>query len=431
MPFNANYHDTGVAQYAALNAGVQELIASRPGFIMRRGIAVCFMLVLLLCVLSNFIDYPEVVHARAVIIPLNAPKPVYAPAGGHLVKLNITEGQYVRTGAHLGYVENAADHSTVLGVKALLDSMLTDIQAGRPCDSKQFNNKIFDGLGALTDAHILFTTILREYGELRPGAFIPLKRKALLQSVRSFDRLYNKLQRELALQQEAAELTKTDHLANDKLFADKVIAAAELRTSKGRLVEKELVIPRQEISMINNRAQQAAAQLQILELEHAAELTEERFIQALINYRAKLDDWIHQNIITAPVGGIVHMDDRIARQLHVQKDELFCFIDPGNLEVYASLWAPQEKFGQIAVGQEVRLSLAAFPKKEYGTLSGHLQFISAIPSDSGYRCRVSLPAVLFTTYKKQIKWQNGMVAAADIIIGRKSLWKRITANLLE
>lgn len=80
-------------------------------------------------------------------------------------------------------------------------------------------------------------------------------------------------------------------------------------------------------------------------------------------------------------------------------------------------------------GQQVLLKFNAYNDAEFGSVVGKIEFISAIPTDSGYMAKVSLPNGLRTNYNKQIYYRDGLKATADIITENMSLLERFYYTL--
>lgn len=106
-----------------------------------------------------------------------------------------------------------------------------------------------------------------------------------------------------------------------------------------------------------------------------------------------------------------------------------CFINPGNSEYFAETFIPQENFGKVKKGEKVLLKFSSYPSQEFGSVTGELDFISAIPTDSGYIAKIILPHGLKTNYGKQVQYREGLTANADIITKNMRLIERFYYNL--
>ena len=71
-------------------------------------------------------------------------------------------------------------------------------------------------------------------------------------------------------------------------------------------------------------------------------------------------------------------------------------------QVLAQLRVPVRNFGKVAIGQSVHIYLDNFPHQEYGTISGTVRSLSALPKQGYYRVTVAFPNGLTTQYGKEI-----------------------------
>jgi HlyD family secretion protein len=102
---------------------VKELISSKPSFVIRWGIVIFFFIIVLLGVLCWFIQYPDIVVAKAKLSSVNAPKQVITRSDGKLTKILITENQEVKTGQVLAYMESLANPEAVMFISNQIDSI--------------------------------------------------------------------------------------------------------------------------------------------------------------------------------------------------------------------------------------------------------------------------------------------------------------------
>lgn len=116
----------------------------------------------------------------------------------------------------------------------------------------------------------------------------------------------------------------------------------------------------------------------------------------------------------------------------------------------AELFAPSRAIGFVAVGQEVRLRLAAFPYQKFGMQRGQVTAISTTPLDAQelptgqaaalmqaahaqeplYRIKVALDRQDIHAYGRSIALRPGMALEADIQQERRALWEWLLEPLL-
>jgi membrane fusion protein len=107
-------------------------------------------------------------------------------------------------------------------------------------------------------------------------------------------------------------------------------------------------------------------------------------------------------------------------------------IVPEGEELQAVLFVPERAIGFVAPGQDVRLSLDAFPFQRFGAQSGTItavartllrpeQLSAAVqpPSEPAYRVTVSLRSQTISAYGRMIPLQADMQLRGDIIFDRR------------
>src|SRR6476469_1151926 len=107
-----------------LNDGYEdnnELISLRPSFTIRWGISILSVLILLLVIATNFISYPETIVCNASVHLSETVQPITVQGNGRLAALLTKQGQHVKTGDILGYLQTTANAFKVLAVRRELD----------------------------------------------------------------------------------------------------------------------------------------------------------------------------------------------------------------------------------------------------------------------------------------------------------------------
>ncbi|MDQ0474785.1 HlyD family efflux transporter periplasmic adaptor subunit [Labrys wisconsinensis] len=238
-----------------------------------------------------------------------------------------------------------------------------------------------------------------------------------------------------ALQQQRVDLAQAE--------LDRGIAVA----AKGFLPRKDvddrrlaLLSSRQDLA--GERRQQAEverdiadvnARLASIPLEIDAARSDAETAAATLRQRRAESEARRQQFVTAPLGGRVAVLPVTTGQT-VAAGSVVAVIIPEGGRLEAELLAPSRSIGFIRPGQDVALSLQAFPYQRFGTLHGRVRTVSTTviaPSDVGlpglglqepvFRIRVSLPRESMDAYGQVIPLQPGMLLSADIVFDRRSL----------
>ena len=93
---------------------MEEIISKKPPFIVRWGTVFFLFMLLLIGFIFWFIQYPDVVIAKAKLTSLNAPKAIVTKSDGQLVKLTAKEGDMVHKDEVIGFLKGTAKAEKVI-----------------------------------------------------------------------------------------------------------------------------------------------------------------------------------------------------------------------------------------------------------------------------------------------------------------------------
>ncbi len=136
---------------------VDEILSYKPGFLSRWALLIFLFILLVLLSSSWFIQYPDIVTARAKLTSLNAPKTIISKTDGKLIKLNVSENETIQAGTIIGYMESTADHNQVLALSATIDTLSALISANTTNILSKFIFQIYKNLGGLQQPYQTFT----------------------------------------------------------------------------------------------------------------------------------------------------------------------------------------------------------------------------------------------------------------------------------
>ncbi len=412
-----------------LSNEVQEIISYRPVWILRNGITL-FLIIIGCLIASTFvISYPDVVHANAMLTSINAPKEVKTKTEGKLIKLYAVEWRYVKQNELLGFMESRANHVEVMSLSKTIDELQLLMNRGSAEIVTGYLLAPYQSLGEAQQAYQSFTQgfiLFKQY--LQNGYY--LKRKAMLQNDMIYlQRLHANLLQQKEMQVEDLGLAKETFDANQSLKEDKVISPLDYRNEKSKYIGKALTIPQISSAIISNESSQHEKEKEILQLENDIAQQKGIFMQALNTLKAQLDEWKTKYLLVAPIEGKIAFAGFVQENQQLKNNQTVCFINPENTEYFVEVNIPQQNFGKIKRGQKVLLKLPSYPFQEYGAITGKLDFISNIPTDSGYLAKVLLPNGLQTNYKKLVQYHEGLSGQAEIITEDLKLSDRMLNQL--
>lgn len=414
---------------------IDEIISKKPPVLVRWGTAYFFVMLLLLALITWYIQYPEIVMAKARLNAVNAAKQSITKTAGKLIKIAVKENEKVVAGQILGYMESIANPQSVMAIGKQIDSIDNLITDKRTDEiTKLFpnyntNQQFINNLGELQSTYQIFIQSFTTFRDFLSSGFFLHKKNMLATDMQNIQKLHEILTNQKGLLQQALSLSKENYNANESLAKDKVISALDYRNEKSKLIEKQLTLPQIDASIITNESQQNERQKEIAELENQIIVQKNTFIQAIQTMKSHVQAWELKYLLKAPVSGIVSFNGFIQENQEMKADQPLFYVQPTNTSYFVEMLISQYNFGKVKAGQQVLLKFQAYPFEQYGSVLGIIDYINITPSDSSYLAKVILPDGLTTNYKKSLQFQNGLFAQADIVTEKMRLLERFYNNL--
>ncbi|MBS1579273.1 MAG: hypothetical protein JST29_06495 [Bacteroidetes bacterium] len=411
------------------SSSFNNIVSHKQGFIAKWGLAFIASILIVVLSLAYFIRYPDVIVTKARLNAVNAPKEIKSRITGKLIKLFVKDGEAVKDGTIIGFMESTGLHEKILQLNKKIELLQTQLAQHKQEYEIQFPNENMSLLGELQPSYQTLMQAWLLYKQYLPNAFYCNKLVMLQTDIAYLKKHCNNLIEQKNIQEEDLKLVTENYAVNEKLGKQKVLAPVDVRNEKSKLLNKQLSIPQITAALIDNESQQHNKQKEIAELENQIAQQQNVFIEAVNTFKTQIDGWVQQYVLISPVSGNVSFTSFIQEKQLLQINQSVCFIKPLNTNMYAELYIPQNNFGKVHLNQKVILRLNAFPYQEYGFVEGKLNYISAIPSDSGYAASALLPKQLLTNYNRQLIAIVGLSAEADIITQKQSLLQRLFYNL--
>ena len=348
-------------------------------------------------------SYARVEIATGVVVLDTGVAPIVPSRAGVVTAVNVREGQVVRAGEPLITIRAEEDlaHGATMP-RQMLDALAeqdrrlasqSDLTlAAASAEQQRFAASIV-GLTqeiASLDAQIESQRRLVEVAEEEFRAVQGVERRGFI----SRRDLENREQNLLTRRQQLAQL--------EQARAAKAANMAEARRS---IAQSSATAQAQAAIVQSNRAQVAQQRSQAL---------------AAQGYT-----------LTAPVAGIVTaMLARPGQPASTQQPLMTILPAGGRPRV--ELYVPTSAAGFLSIGQEVRISIDAFPQERFGTVTGRISEVSgttiARQSAEGgvvpvYLVAVELPEPWITAFGRRQPLQPGMILAARIVTERRSIFE--------
>lgn len=405
---------------------IQQILGNTPSWILRWGMLMVVALVAVLFAVAWWVQYPDVIVARATIQTEQAAVRIAAPIDGTIEEFWVEHGSPVEAGQLLAIFKNTADWQAVQELQQYLE-------AWAKASDYIFQQElpILDQLGSMQPLYADFSQKLRAYQYLAGTTSTAQKIKAIQQQRQELVALNATLERQQAILAQEVALAK-QKLEDDKtLLSQNAATATDVDASETEYLAYSRQLEGLQGQIINNRIRREELSVQLVELREVRDqqLSTERI--ALNEDRKRLqqalDDWEAQFLVRTPIAGRVSMQQLRTPQQYLQAATEILTILPATAQnrILAKAEVAPQGFGKLELGQEVQLRLAGYPYQEYGALEGQVSELANIPENGLYTATVSLVSPLVTNANDTIPFQQELLAEARFITADKRVLQRI------
>lgn len=134
----------------------QEIISRKPGFIEKWALLLFVGILLLLLAGTWFIRYPDIIEASGKLTADNAPKEIIPLQTGRLIKLFVKNGDEVKAGGMMAWIESAANTQEVIDLSKNVDSASSLLLKGNGKSLTGIFDHPYENLGGLQAPYQLF-----------------------------------------------------------------------------------------------------------------------------------------------------------------------------------------------------------------------------------------------------------------------------------
>ena len=325
-------------------------------------------------------------------------------AAGSLQSVMVKEGDIVAAGDRLAVVNLAAESATGNVGDAISKSLTSEALAAR----------------AKAESALARLQVEFEQAKIRLSRSIAEQEQIAVQ---------------IKLQEERVGLGEAD-LARALEIAAKGFMArrdVDVRRSSVLLLRQELATQRRMLATSEREVADLKARLAGIPLEIDAAKAEAAGAAAALEQRTVDAEARRLQFVTAPIAGRIAALPVVTGQT-VNAGATVAVIVPEGGQLEAELLAPSRAIGFVRPGQQVQISLQAFPYQRFGTVSGRIRLVSSTvlsPNEVAiqglniqeptFRIRVSLAQESMQAYGETYPLQPGMLVSGDIVFDRRTL----------
>lgn len=348
---------------------------------------------------ASMFELDQAVKAQGQLMPGTRTQVIQAADGGVLEKLAVSEGDVVKAGQVLATLESERAMSGVEEGRAKVAALMAALARAQ---------------AEATGSPLVFDPVVRKYPQ-----FEQEQRGLFAQKLKG-------LQADLATLEAALDMARDEYGINERLFKTGDTSRLELMRAKRQVAELA-----GRIESARNKFMQDARQ-------EATKIQEE-----LSSQRFKLDERnsvLEHTHLTSPVDGVVKIlkINTVGGVLRAG-DELMQ-ISPTDVGLLVEVKVMPADIGQLHVGLPVSIKLDAYDSAIFGSLNGHLDYISSDTlTEQGpngqtlvyYRSRVKIDTVNVNPKIKFDVLKPGMTASVDILTGSRSVLSYLLKPVLK
>jgi len=407
---------------------VQHILGHPPGWILRWGISIIFVLVAIFILLSWIIKYPDIIPARVVILGEQPAIRVVAPADGKLTRLQVADKEMVDSGAVMAVIDNSASWEDIQRLKLEMEQV-ADIKTASAWLA--YNPQRQLNIGTLQYAYAAFLQRLRDFQYFLRKNDVQARVESLQQQMTRLEELYNKLESQKETFKEEMMLAEKNKKRNTELQKEGLISDKELEDAQGAVLDYKRRQETHETQQLDTKIRIDQIRTQIIEIEQSRtdgkserELGVRNEVQRLFG---EIRDWEQRFLLQAPIAGQVSMTRIWSAQQFVRANEEVFIIVPksGRGGIVGKAKLPVSNSGKVKKGMRVNIRLDSYPYQEFGVITATVNNSSLVPEESNYLLEINVPDTLQTTYNFEIPFRQEMQGTAHIITEDRRVISRV------
>ena len=359
---------------------VQEILGTPPGWLLRYGTLLFFVIIVILIWLTYWIQYPDVVENEIIISFNDPPTKLISPKTGYIDLIYTVHNQRVKKGQLLVSYKTDAYYKDVLMIHEKLSKIKT-------LDINKLAALVVDEnirVGELQNDLLQFLEMQKQYIKLASNDGTDRNKKDLQKQILALE---NGIQYSVNLKENTAiqienlqiqlkneeAMVKMDKLSQSELnkTRDKYVALfSNLNATEAEIKDKHFKINNLKSEMITNKlGEEKGRELAILKVK-----------DSFILLKSNITKWVFTNLIISPSNGVLQITNSSLKSgQFVNKDEQMVIVIPAQSKKMKGIMnVPFTKSGNIEKNQKVLVRLKSFPSAKYGVLKGRVVSISRV-----------------------------------------------------
>jgi multidrug resistance efflux pump len=390
---------------------LREILGTPPGWLLRFGTLLFFIILVLLFWLSYWIQYPEVVEDEIIISFNDPPTTLISPKSGFVDLIFVDNNQMVKKGQLLISYKSDADYQDVLSIYEILKPI--DISDYSQLSTLKFKEAL--RVGELQNDLLIFLETQKQYSnEINQSGSVQI-RKDLRRQMDALEKgiqYANNLKENLYVQIENIRIqikneeamVKMDKLSQTELnkTRDKYVDfLASLNATEAEIKDKQFKINslRNELISVSD------------EKEKGREQAELKLTNAFLELKATISGWLYAHLIISPTSGVLQMTNNTLKpgQYVNKEDGLMLVIPSQTNKMKGMMHVAFTKSGQIKINQKVIVKLKSYPEAKYGVLLGRVNSISKV----AIKINEVMVSPVHVGFNDTLRTTNGFIIPVD------------------
>lgn len=418
---------------------VHEILGNPPGWTLRWGVGLIFLIMIIGVSIAAFISYPDIVNAPVYLTTENPPIEIVTKQEGKINALLVKDQQYVQADALLATIENPASYGDVLEMEVFIEDIKSSIGEWSNFDELDIPDDLDVGQMNTLFSELTQSTRDLQYYLSQHAVFKQIK--SIEREIKEIKKLNRSLDRQNEMYKEELDLLNKNYERNIQLNKKDIVSDVVLENieSEYRAARREYEKMKAGIIDNNIRVEQLNTRKQLLKSDRADGVSDKSLtlLQLIDRIKSSIDEWKLNYLITSPIAGTINFENyRNKNQYIPAATAIFTVVpDSATHQIIARSQVPIKGSGKIMEGAKVNIRLAGFPYREYGVLTTRIDKIASLPftnqqTGPSYEMLMYLPDSLVTTYDVAVPFKHNMSGTARIITKDRSFLTRIFEQFL-
>jgi multidrug resistance efflux pump len=414
-----------------LNEEIQEILGTPPGWILRFGTLIFFIIIVVLIWLSYWIQYPDIVSSEIIVSFNDPPTKLISPKSGYLNKLHAVHNQKIKKGQLLISYTSEANYKDVLSlyekllqVKQTEESSILSLSFTENYSIGELQKYLFQFLDKQKQYNLRVKGIAEVTSKRDKQKQIISLENGIAYSTNLRDNLIVQIDNtQIQIKNEEA-MVKMDKLSQSELnkTRDKLtVLTSNLNATEAEIKDKQFSISNLKSELVNlSFSNEKGREVALLEMN-----------AAFVQFKSNVSQWISLNLIISPSEGTVQVTNKFLKSgQYVNKDEpLLIIIPPQSNKMKGIMNVPFNESGSIKRNQVVLVKLNSYPSAKYGIIQGKVASSSSIALEDNEKL-VSPVTVYFenglvTTTGYKVSTKKELSGTARIITQNKRFIQRL------